>query len=54
MVIAEIEPDWHASDDFINAHLSRALDLDSKRSSHAVEVPCPDPEMINQIFDAIS
>ncbi|MBW0464711.1 hypothetical protein O181_004426 [Austropuccinia psidii MF-1] len=54
VVISEIEPDWHAEDDFINAHLSRALSLDAKRSSHAVEVPCPDPEMINQIFDAIS
>lgn len=54
VIIAEIEPEWHAADDFINAHLSRALDLDGKRSSHAVEVPCPDPEMINQIFDAIS
>ncbi|KAH9823958.1 alanyl aminopeptidase [Melampsora americana] len=54
VVIEEIEPSWYASDDFINAHLSRALSLDSKRSSHAVEVPCPDPEMINQIFDAIS
>ncbi|CAH7667912.1 hypothetical protein BY996DRAFT_4583678 [Phakopsora pachyrhizi] len=54
VIISEIEPNWHAEDDFINAHLSRALDLDSKRSSHAVEVPCPDPEMINQIFDAIS
>lgn len=54
VIISEIEPNWHAEDDFINAHLSRALDLDGKRSSHAVEVPCPNPEMINQIFDAIS
>ncbi|KAI9606987.1 hypothetical protein KEM48_001678 [Puccinia striiformis f. sp. tritici PST-130] len=54
VIIAEVEPDWHAEDDFINAHLSRALNLDAKRSSHAVEVPCPNPEMINQIFDAIS
>ncbi|KAG0149414.1 hypothetical protein CROQUDRAFT_74268 [Cronartium quercuum f. sp. fusiforme G11] len=54
VVIDEIEPGWHASEDFINVHLSRALSLDSKRSSHPVEVPCPDPEMINQIFDAIS
>jgi len=54
VIISEVEPGWHAEDDFINAHLSRALDLDGKRSSHAVEVPCPNPEMINQIFDAIS
>lgn len=54
VIISEVEPSWHAEDDFINAHLSRALDLDGKRSSHAVEVPCPNPEMINQIFDAIS
>ncbi|PLW07667.1 hypothetical protein PCASD_21723 [Puccinia coronata f. sp. avenae] len=54
VIISEVEPSWHAEDDFINAHLSKALDLDGKRSSHAVEVPCPNPEMINQIFDAIS
>ncbi|OAV91168.1 hypothetical protein PTTG_04695 [Puccinia triticina 1-1 BBBD Race 1] len=54
VIISEVEPNWHAEDDFINAHLSRALELDGKRSSHAVEVPCPNPEMINQIFDAIS
>ncbi|EFP74548.2 Aminopeptidase 2 mitochondrial [Puccinia graminis f. sp. tritici] len=54
VIISEVEPDWHAEDDFINAHLSKALSLDAKRSSHAVEVPCPNPEMINQIFDAIS
>lgn len=39
---------------FIGEHLAAALRLDSLRSSHAIELPCPDEETIAQIFDAIS
>jgi aminopeptidase 2 len=52
--IARVWPEWNPYSSFINAHLRRALDLDSQRSSHPIEVPCPEESMINQIFDAIS
>lgn len=52
--IARVWPEWNPYSSFINAHLRRALDLDAQRSSHPIEVPCPEESMINQIFDAIS
>jgi aminopeptidase 2 len=39
---------------FINSHLERALELDARRSSHPIEVPCDDAKKVNQIFDALS
>jgi aminopeptidase 2 len=47
-------PEYDASTEFIEDHLQRALELDSKRSSHPIEVPCPDANQVNQIFDALS
>jgi aminopeptidase 2 len=35
-------------------HLQAALTLDAKLSSHPIEVPCPDPDDIAQIFDSLS
>lgn len=52
--IARVWPEWNPYSSFINSHLRRALELDSQRSSHPIEVPCPEESMINQIFDAIS
>lgn len=52
--IHAVWPEWNPHSSFLNAHLRRALELDSQRSSHPIEQPCPDTEMIAQIFDAIS
>lgn len=53
-MIDEIEPSWKVDSAFINEHLGRALQLDALRSSHPIEMPCPDEDTIQQIFDAIS
>jgi aminopeptidase 2 len=47
-------PEWGAKMGFINSHLERALELDARRSSHPIEVPCDDAKKVNQIFDALS
>lgn len=47
-------PEWNVRQSFITDHLFRALELDAKRSSHPIEVDCPDANKINEIFDAIS
>lgn len=49
-----IWPEWKMGTSFINDHWVRALNLDSRRTSHPIEVDCPDSSKINQIFDAIS
>ncbi|KZT61396.1 alanyl aminopeptidase [Calocera cornea HHB12733] len=53
-IMKRIHPEWHPDARFVNMHLARALELDGLRSSHPVEVPCPDEKAINQIFDAMS
>ncbi|GAA95801.1 uncharacterized protein L969DRAFT_94837 [Mixia osmundae IAM 14324] len=54
IIIHEVWPEWKIHSAFISKHLNAALALDSQRSSHPIEMPCPDPKLINQIFDAIS
>lgn len=54
IIVDRIYPEWKTHSNFIDEHLKRALALDALRSSHPIEVPCPDSAMINQIFDAIS
>ncbi|GAA6002057.1 hypothetical protein JCM10207_003055 [Rhodosporidiobolus poonsookiae] len=49
-----IEPGWKLHAAFISQHLARALQLDSLRSSHPIEMPCPDEGTIQQIFDALT
>ncbi|KAJ6546483.1 leucyl aminopeptidase [Mycena vulgaris] len=49
-----IFPEWKANSEFISDHLQSAFALDAKRSSHPIEVECPDANHINQIFDALS
>ena len=41
IIINELHPEWRIHSEFINAHLKRALQLDSLRSSHPIEMPCP-------------
>ena len=47
-------PEWKVHATFVSGHLSEALSLDCKLSSHPIEVDCPDANMINQIFDSLS
>jgi len=49
-----IWPEWKVRAEFISTHLAIALNLDSQRSSHSIEIDCPDANNINQIFDGIS
>ncbi|BEJ17486.1 hypothetical protein CspHIS471_0608870 [Cutaneotrichosporon sp. HIS471] len=49
-----IWPEWKMSGEFLEAHWERALSLDAKRSSHPIQVECPDSNKIATIFDAIS
>lgn len=44
-----IEPSWKVHSNFITEHLARALALDSLRSSHPIEMPCPDEDTIQQV-----
>ncbi|KAH9964734.1 peptidase family M1-domain-containing protein [Lactifluus volemus] len=49
-----IHPEWKVDADFINMHLTAALRLDAKLSSHPIEVEIPDAGQIGQIFDSLS
>ena len=49
-----IRPEWNYDAEFLADHMGNALSLDAMRSSHPIEQPCPDSDMINQIFDSIS
>ena len=42
-------PEWRVTSEFITEHLARAMTLDSKLSSHPIEVDCPDANHINQV-----
>ncbi|KAH7342157.1 peptidase family M1-domain-containing protein [Rhizoctonia solani] len=52
--IDQIFPEWRAHSEFTTDDLERALKLDAKRSSHPIDVDCPDANQINQIFDSLS
>ncbi|WRT67329.1 uncharacterized protein IL334_004299 [Kwoniella shivajii] len=54
VILDRIWPEWKPRSEFLKTHLQSALDLDSQRSSHPIEVDCPDSNQIAQIFDAIS
>ena len=54
IILDRLFPEWHPDSQFLNDHLNRALRLDAKPSSHPIEVPLPDPNQINQIFDSLS
>ncbi|CAI4053076.1 hypothetical protein SUVZ_15G2010 [Saccharomyces uvarum] len=50
----EFQPEWKVWEQYVTDNLQRALNLDSLRSSHPIEVPVKNADEINQIFDAIS
>ncbi|KAJ7860510.1 leucyl aminopeptidase [Mycena leptocephala] len=54
IVLSEVFPEWEVNSSFVAGHVHRAMTLDSKLSSHPVEVECPDANFINQIFDRLS
>ncbi|KAJ7472140.1 leucyl aminopeptidase [Mycena latifolia] len=54
IVDSRVFPEWEVNSGFVTGHLNRALVLDAKRSSHPIEVACPDANFINQIFDGLS
>ncbi|KAK8869616.1 hypothetical protein IAR55_000183 [Kwoniella newhampshirensis] len=54
IILERVWPEWKPRSEFLKSHLQPALDLDSQRSSHPIEVDCPDSAQIGQIFDAIS
>jgi aminopeptidase 2 len=49
IILNKIFPEWRPHSSFINDHLERALQLDAQRSSHPIQVDCPDAAMINQV-----
>ncbi|EJU01768.1 Metalloprotease [Dacryopinax primogenitus] len=54
IILRRLHPEWHADRGFIHSHISAALSLNALRSSHPIEVPCPEEKAINQIFDNVS
>ncbi|CAO1632621.1 unnamed protein product [Parajaminaea phylloscopi] len=59
IILDKCFPEWDSASEFIAMHLERALELDAKRSSHAIEVRLSSESgdlesAINQIFDAVS
>ncbi|KZV77286.1 hypothetical protein PENSPDRAFT_568462 [Peniophora sp. CONT] len=54
IILDRLFPEWRVNSQFINSNLNQALRLDAKLSSHPIEVPIPDPNQINQIFDSLS
>ncbi|WVO17857.1 hypothetical protein L204_105555 [Cryptococcus depauperatus] len=54
IVLEKIWPEWKPRSQFLTKHLQNALELDSQRASHPIEVDCPDSRQIGQIFDSIS
>lgn len=47
-------PEWKIWEDYVNSEFQFALELDSLRSSHPIEVPVKRADEVDQIFDAIS
>ncbi|KAJ7877349.1 leucyl aminopeptidase [Mycena leptocephala] len=54
IVLIRVFPEWEVNSTFVAGHVHRAMVLDSKLSSHPIEVECPDANFINQIFDGLS
>jgi aminopeptidase 2 len=49
VIMSRLFPEWKPHTSFINDDLEEALELDSKRSSHPIQVECPDANQINQV-----
>ena len=49
IITDKVFPEWKLTSQFINQHLTRALSLDAKLSSHPIEVECPDASRVYQV-----
>lgn len=49
VIMDKLFPEWKPHSSFIIDHLQLALALDAQRSSHPIQVECPDANQINQI-----
>ncbi|KAJ7328854.1 hypothetical protein DFH08DRAFT_709256, partial [Mycena albidolilacea] len=47
-------PEWESTSAFIATHVTCAMMLDVKWSSHPIEVECPNANFINQISNGLS
>ncbi|OMH84586.1 Aminopeptidase 1 [Zancudomyces culisetae] len=54
LAVDYVFPEWQTWTQFLVDDYSRALTMDSMRSSHAIQVPVKRPADISQIFDIIS
>lgn len=52
VIMSKLFPEWKPHSSFVADDLQRALALDSKRSSHPIQVDCPDANQINQIVSS--
>eukprot|EP01113_Clastostelium_recurvatum_P031482 TRINITY_DN3933_c0_g1_i6.p1 TRINITY_DN3933_c0_g1~~TRINITY_DN3933_c0_g1_i6.p1 ORF type:complete len:822 (-),score=175.17 TRINITY_DN3933_c0_g1_i6:124-2256(-) len=54
LCVDHIHPEWNFWQKYVGNAYTQALNLDSLKSSHAIEVAVKSEKEINQIFDAIS
>ncbi|KAH9894942.1 peptidase family M1-domain-containing protein [Cubamyces lactineus] len=54
IVLDRVFRSWQLDARFLSSNFYPARYLDAKRSSHPIEVECPDPDKIVQIFDDLS
>ena len=49
IITDKVFPEWKLPSEFINVYWADALAMDAKRSSHPIEVECPDANRVNQV-----
>jgi len=54
MAVDKLFPEWDTWSQFNAQETAYAMRVDSMRSSHAIQVPVPDPSLISQVFDGLS
>lgn len=54
LAVDHIFPEWHMWTQFVLLDHSQALQLDSLKNTHPIEVAVNHPDEINEIFDAVS
>lgn len=54
LAVDHIFPKWHIWTQFVALDHTQALELDSLKHTHPIEVPVHHPAEINEIFDAVS
>lgn len=56
IALSRVYPEWECATAAVFNHVQRALEVDARRASHAIEIPLTDAtsESIGQVFDAVS